>query len=236
LKKIAYNGLPLCEVFRESLLSKKNLAKRVMGERRAKATMVSHRPRSGSPMGKIVPKGDFSHLVYRRNSILDIYPNLGRYVNVYFVFKFLYTKSNFSNLQNFIIANRRSFYCFVKVKDLLDVVLWETVMGLTLSMVEIASSFLLAMTGFVVPPRNDNRSAPDYSDRPEAIKAIFSRNGKATRGSSCRDLRKKALMTRAKAESWMRHKKLMLGDNSPIFHSDNSIGFLGKIIVVCYNE
>jgi len=33
----------------------------VMGDSRAKATIVSHHPRSGSPMGKIVPKGDFSH-------------------------------------------------------------------------------------------------------------------------------------------------------------------------------
>ena len=58
---ISGNGLPLCEVFRESLLSKKNLAKRVMGDSRAKATIVSRHPRSGSPMGKIVLKGDFSH-------------------------------------------------------------------------------------------------------------------------------------------------------------------------------
>ncbi|WP_208528270.1 hypothetical protein, partial [Flavobacterium psychrophilum] len=38
-----------------------NLAKRVMEEHRAKATMVFHRPRSGGSMEKIVPKGDFFH-------------------------------------------------------------------------------------------------------------------------------------------------------------------------------
>jgi hypothetical protein len=78
--RVACNGLPLCEVFRESLLSKKNLAKRVMGDSRAKATIVSHHPRSGSPMGKIVPKGDFSHLVYISHKHSLICPLLGSFV------------------------------------------------------------------------------------------------------------------------------------------------------------
>ncbi len=47
-----------------------------MGDSRAKATIVSHHPRSGSPMGKIVPKGDFSHrshaLRLLRNSRTDV--------------------------------------------------------------------------------------------------------------------------------------------------------------------
>ncbi|MCB5984963.1 hypothetical protein LIT13_15340, partial [Flavobacterium psychrophilum] len=38
-------------------------AKRVMEEHRAKATMVFHHLRSGGSMEKIVPKGDFFHLV-----------------------------------------------------------------------------------------------------------------------------------------------------------------------------
>ncbi len=49
--------------FSRELALEENLAKRVMGERRAEATMVSRHLRSGGSMGKIVPKGDFSHLI-----------------------------------------------------------------------------------------------------------------------------------------------------------------------------
>jgi hypothetical protein len=45
-----------------------------MGDSRAKATIVSHHPRSGSSMGKIVLKGDFSHLVYIRIKLLLFVP------------------------------------------------------------------------------------------------------------------------------------------------------------------
>ncbi|WP_166783650.1 hypothetical protein [Flavobacterium psychrophilum] len=47
--------------FSRELALEENLAKRVMEEHRAKATMVFHRPRSGGSMEKIVPKGDFFH-------------------------------------------------------------------------------------------------------------------------------------------------------------------------------
>jgi hypothetical protein len=50
--------------------------------------------------------------------------------------------------------------------------------------------------------------APEWSDSPKEIKAIFSSHGKATKGSSCHGLRKKAFMTRAKAECWNRLKKM----------------------------
>ena len=53
-----------------------------MEERRAKATMVFHHPRSGSPMEKIVPKGDFFHrfVAWRQLGIwlaktIDLKPN-----------------------------------------------------------------------------------------------------------------------------------------------------------------
>jgi hypothetical protein len=48
--------------------------------------------------------------------------------------------------------------------------------------------------------------APECSGSPKAIKAIFSSHNKATAGSSCYDLRKKAFITRAKAKSWNRLK------------------------------
>ncbi|EKT4510814.1 hypothetical protein JE940_002550 [Flavobacterium psychrophilum] len=58
-------GLPLTSPrfagFSRELALEENLAKRVMEEHRAKATMVFHRPRSGGSMEKIVPKGDFFH-------------------------------------------------------------------------------------------------------------------------------------------------------------------------------
>ncbi|EOG6896981.1 hypothetical protein ACLH3T_002357 [Flavobacterium psychrophilum] len=47
--------------FSRELALEENLAKRVMEEHRAKATMVFHRLRSGGSMEKIVPKGDFFH-------------------------------------------------------------------------------------------------------------------------------------------------------------------------------
>jgi hypothetical protein len=49
--------------------------------------------------------------------------------------------------------------------------------------------------------------APDSSGSPEAIKAIFSRSNRATAGSSCCEKRKKAFITRAKANGGIRHKK-----------------------------
>jgi hypothetical protein len=52
--------------------------------------------------------------------------------------------------------------------------------------------------------------APDSSGSPEAVKAIFSRHNKATARSSCYGLRKKAFITRAKANGWNRHKKRKL--------------------------
>ncbi|EKT4492267.1 hypothetical protein JE938_002352 [Flavobacterium psychrophilum] len=47
--------------FSRELALEENLAKRVMEEHRAKATMVFHHLRSGGSMEKIVPKGDFFH-------------------------------------------------------------------------------------------------------------------------------------------------------------------------------
>jgi GH24 family phage-related lysozyme (muramidase)/murein DD-endopeptidase MepM/ murein hydrolase activator NlpD len=52
--------------------------------------------------------------------------------------------------------------------------------------------------------------APDCSGSPAAIKAIFSSQCKATRGSYCSGYRKKAFITRARAQSWNRHKKYKL--------------------------
>ena len=93
-----FDGLPLCEVFRESLLSNKNFSKRVMGDSRAKATIVSHHPRSGSPMGKIVPKGDFSHLVYRSHKM---------YCYLYYKYiKIYYKSSNGLFIYNIISAQK----------------------------------------------------------------------------------------------------------------------------------
>jgi hypothetical protein len=50
--------------------------------------------------------------------------------------------------------------------------------------------------------------APDSSDSPVVVKAVFSGSSRATAGSSCCEYRKKAFTTRAKANGWMRHKKM----------------------------
>ncbi|EPE9896691.1 hypothetical protein ACSN7R_000223 [Flavobacterium psychrophilum] len=51
-----------------------------MEEHRAKATMVFHHLRSGGSMEKIVPKGDFFHLLYRSDKIRQSDPKRGRLV------------------------------------------------------------------------------------------------------------------------------------------------------------
>ncbi len=54
-------GSRFARFLEKAKLLKRNLSKRVMEERRAEATMVFHHPRRGSPMEKIVPKGDSFH-------------------------------------------------------------------------------------------------------------------------------------------------------------------------------
>ena len=75
-------GSRFARFLEKAKLLKRNLSKRVMEERRAEATMVFHHPRSGSPMEKIVPKGDFFHrsratssLGLRKRNFSDL-PNL----------------------------------------------------------------------------------------------------------------------------------------------------------------
>ncbi|WP_216363106.1 hypothetical protein, partial [Flavobacterium psychrophilum] len=74
--------------FSRELALEENLAKRVMEEHRAKATMVFHRPRSGGSMEKIVPKGDFFH---RSAAILSAFVHLRhqKYVNFSKIYRLL---------------------------------------------------------------------------------------------------------------------------------------------------
>ena len=60
--------------FSRELALEENLAKRVMEERRANATIVFHHPCSGGSMEKIVPKGDFS-IIYTPATINAKIPN-----------------------------------------------------------------------------------------------------------------------------------------------------------------
>ena len=55
--------------------------------------------------------------------------------------------------------------------------------------------------------------APVCSGSTEILKAIFSWHGKATKGSSCNGSRKKAFEMRARAKSWIRHKKIVVSLN-----------------------
>ncbi|AIN75157.1 hypothetical protein FPG3_06955 [Flavobacterium psychrophilum FPG3] len=65
--------------FSRELALEENLAKRVMEEHRAKATMVFHHLRSGGSMEKIVPKGDFFHRFAASRSGDEPRPSLHKY-------------------------------------------------------------------------------------------------------------------------------------------------------------